>query len=271
MEKGPGQGFHPQPFRPQKSLGQHFLRSRKVLDETLAAADLKKSDLVVEVGPGQGVLTRAMAEKDVRVIAVEKDRRLIPLLQEDFRKFPGVRIVEGDILRDPPLGLGRKSYKLVANLPYYAATHIIQRFLEAKNPPRLIVVLLQKEVAQRICSRPPRMSLLSVAVQFYAQAKIVCPVPKRDFWPRPKVDSAVVRLEVKRNHRPVDAKLFFKIGRAGFSQPRKQLANNLSKGLKLSKEKTKGWLAENRIGQKQRAQDLEIGDWLALTKTFMLQ
>jgi len=294
MEKAPSQVSRPQVFQPKKQLGQHFLRSKSVLNKIIEAADLKNTDLVLEIGPGLGILTEKLAEKAGRVVAVEKDSRLIPLLKEKFAKTNNVEIIQGDILeilsakckaQSAKLQLKTQSYKVVANLPYYAATHIVRRFLELKNQPELMVLMLQKEVAQRICACPPKMtrstnsgssragrgmSLLAVSVQFYAQVKIISYVSKNAFWPKPKVDSAIIKIEplIYADKRLIYADRFFKIAKAGFSQPRKQLLNNLSKVLKLSKEKVKVWLLKNNLEPKLRAESLTLDNWLALTKTF---
>jgi len=299
MEKAPSQVSRPQVFQPKKQLGQHFLRSKSVLNKIIEAADLKNTDLVLEIGPGLGILTEKLAEKAGRVVAVEKDSRLIPLLKEKFAKTNNVEIIQGDILeilsakckaQSAKLQLKTQSYKVVANLPYYAATHIIRQFLESSCPPKLMVLMLQKEVAQRICACPPKMtrstnsgssragrgmSLLAVSVQFYAQVKIISYVSKNAFWPKPKVNSAIIKIiprqpALYRNEVSGAGfcERFFRIAKAGFSQPRKQLLNNLSKGLKLPKEKIQTWLLKNGLESKLRAESLTLDNWLALTKTF---
>ena len=268
MVKPSGQADRPQPFQPRQSLGQHFLRSDQVVGKIVDAARLTKNDVVVEVGPGEGILTHRLARTAKRVIAIEKDPRLIPILRQNLREFTNVEIVSGDVRKIFPRLT--KNYRVVANLPYYAATHIIRMFLEADRPPQTLVLMLQKEVAQRICSRPPAMNLLATSVQFYARAQIVCVVPKRYFWPRPKVDSAVIKLETLGPNRSVDQEIFFKIVKAGFTQPRKRLVNNLARGLKLAKADVEQWLAANGISPAARAQNLGLDDWLTLAKTFAL-
>ena len=162
-----------------------------------------------------------------------------------------------------------KDYKIVANLPYYAATAIIRKLLESETKPKLMILMLQKEVAQRICPKSSKMSLLAISIQLYADAKIIDYVSKNAFSPKPKVDSAIIKIKPLTNNREsVNIDLFFKIVKAGFSQPRKQLLNNLSKNLKLPKEEIKIWLNNNDIDSIKRGQDLNLNDWLALTKKF---
>jgi 16S rRNA (adenine1518-N6/adenine1519-N6)-dimethyltransferase len=240
----------------------------------VTAADLSDQDLVLEIGPGLGSLTQALAQKAKRVVAIEKDPRLIPLLMDNLKGFDNIEIIQGDALKIFNFQLpilnqfsitNSQKYRVVANLPYYAATHIIRQFLEAENPPELMVLLLQKEVAQRISARPPKMSLLAVSVQLYADVKIIGSVSKKSFWPKPKVDGAIIKLKTQSVKRKVNEKLFFEIVRAGFSQPRKQLLNNLSQGLNLSREKVVIWLEQSKISPQRRPADLSLSNWLALT------
>ena len=164
----------------------------------------------------------------------------------------------------------------MANIPYYITSPVIRKFLESENQPEIMVLMIQKEVAQRICSKPPKMNLLAISVQFYSNPKIISYVSKSCFWPKPKVDSAIIKLNVEKEKPKVDRKLFFKIVKAGFSHPRKQLVNNLfselvlgsENKLKLEKEKVKLWLLKNKIKPEQRAQTLEIKDWEKLAKSF---
>lgn len=266
-------------IRPQKRLGQHFLRSKAALKKIIAAAELKPADIVIEIGPGTGVLTKELAKKVKKVIAIEKDKALIPLLRNNLKDFANVEIVYGDILEIKKLEI--RNYKLIANLPYYVAARIIRKFLETKNKPRLMVLMVQKEVGQRICSQPPNMSLLAISVQFYADAKIIGYVKKQYFWPKPKVDSAIIKIIPKKNlsslfhgrekEGTAFKDRFFKIVRAGFSQPRKQIINNLSGKLGLKKEAARIWLKKNKVEQEQRPQELSLAQWLALTKGFVLE
>lgn len=268
-------------IKPSKRLGQNFLVSKTALGEIIAVADLKPSDIVLEIGSGAGTLTQELAKKAKRVIAVEKDPSMVEVLKETLKNFKNVDIINSDILKINFQLL--KKYKVVANLPYYITSHLIRKLLESENPPETMVLMVQKEVAQRICASPPKMSLLSVAVQFYASSphqnskgisgvgtgpKIIAYVKKESFWPKPKVDSAIIKITPRTNARDkqINADLFFKVVKAGFSQPRKQLANNLSKTLGKSREEINQWLLKNGIKPEQRAETLSVEDWEKLTK-----
>ena len=241
-------------MRPSKKLGQVFLISKSVLREIIESAELKKTDTVLEIGPGIGALTQELAKKVKRVVAVEKDLKMIDVLKEALRDFKNVKIIEGDILKADLKRhiLNTKPYKVVANLPYYITSPVIRKFLESENPPSQMILMVQKEVAQRIVAHPPHMSVLAVSVQFYAKPKIISSVSKKCFWPQPKIDSAIIKIsQIGRNLPRIDTNLFFEIVRAGFSHPRKQLVNNLSIGLKLEKQKTRSWLLKNKISPKR--------------------
>ncbi len=281
-------------LKPNKLLGQIFLVDEKVLEKILAAAGLSKNDNVLEVGPGLGVLTEKLAELAGQVIAVEKDKKLIEILKKQFLKVKNVEIIQGDILKeiqnshptgDHPKGEKFKiqNYKLVANIPYYLTSHLIREFLESANPPNEMILMIQKEVAQRICAQPPHMSLLAVATQFYAIAEICAIVSKNSFWPKPKVDSAIIKITpyssplYKRGVRgdleiPPNLPLlkggvnnFFRIVKAGFSQPRKQLINNLSRGLKTDRAEIAAILKKIGLAPEQRAETLSVTNWVKLT------
>jgi len=259
-------------IKPSKKLGQNFLVSKSVLERILRAANLKKTDIILEIGPGIGTLTRELAKRVKKVIAVEKDKKMIEILKETLKEFENIEIVEGDILKLENGSMVKwfngLSYKIVANLPYYITSPLIRKFLESKNPPSQMILMVQKEVAQRICAPPKKMNVLALSVQFYSKPEIISFVSKKSFWPCPKVDSAILKLKVKRQKAKVNKDLFFKIVKAGFSHPRKQLVNNLSFELKLEKEKIKSWLLKNKINPTQRAQTLQLNDWLKLAKTF---
>ena len=254
--------------RPSKGLGQNFLIDKNVLRKIVEASDIKSTDIILEVGPGIGVLTKELAQKAKRVIAVEKDETMIEILSAQGGPASGwknVEIIQGDILTTK-LQLPEK-YKLVANIPYYLTSPLIRKFLESKNPPEFMVLMLQKEVAQRICAKVGDMSLLAVSVQFYADAKIISYVSKNCFWPAPKIDSAIIKITPHKKYN-VPPNLFFEVVKAGFSQPRKQLVNNLSKILKLERLQTEKWLLRNGIKPTQRAETLSIEDWKNLTNNF---
>jgi 16S rRNA (adenine1518-N6/adenine1519-N6)-dimethyltransferase len=251
---------------PSKRMGQNFLIDKKVLKKIIETAELSKNDLVLEIGPGIGNLTIEMAKRVKKVIAVEKDKRMIGILKENLKDFENVEIIEGDI-REIICAIVKKiaNYKVVANIPYYLTSHLIRNLLELEKKPKLIVLMVQKEVAQRICVKPPKMNLLAVSVQFYGKPEIVSFVSKNSFWPSPKVDSAILKISNLRSPIPkTERELFFKIVKAGFSQPRKQLVNNFSKELKIEKERIKNWLLSCGLSPNQRAETLSLNDWLNL-------
>jgi len=261
-------------LRPIKYLGQHFLIDQKVLQKIIQTADLMKKDTVLEIGPGLGTLTLELAKKAGQVIAVEKDKRMCQILKEILKDYKNVEIIQGDILKifkDCPWRRRQgQSLKIVANIPYYLTSPLIRKFLESSNPPQEMILLIQKEVAQRICAQPPKMSLLAIAVQFYAQPKIITYVSKKSFWPQPKVDSAIIKIvphpfvilnDSEESSRKQLTNKFFNLVKAGFASPRKQLANNLSKNLKIDKEKIKKALTKIGLDPKSRAENLSVGDW----------
>ncbi|MBI2641998.1 MAG: ribosomal RNA small subunit methyltransferase A [Candidatus Wildermuthbacteria bacterium] len=266
-----------QKIRPRKGLGQNFLVAKPILQKIIAASSLKNGDTVLEVGPGLGILTKALAEKAKKVVAVEKDHQLVELLEGLTVGMKNIEIIHGDILtlQHSNIPSLQHSYKLVANLPYYITSPVIRMFLEAKVQPRVMVLMVQKEVAQRICAKPPRMNLLAVSVQAYAKPEIVSIVPKNAFWPQPKVDSAILKLTPYPTMRKIYdrrdfTRWFFAVVRAGFKQPRKQLGGNLAKGLSkvrpCSKEDMVETLSQLGINPAARAETLSIEDWLKLAK-----
>lgn len=268
---------------PKRSLGQNFLVDETHLDRIAAAADLSPADVVLEIGPGLGTLTERLAAQAGFVVAVELDDRLIELLRGRFADQPHVRIVHGDILELAPAHLvfapnhpagpfddrqfddqfDYKNYKVVANLPYYITSAALRHLLEAEVRPTLAVVMVQKEVAERICAQPGEMSLLAVSVQFYAAPRIVQRVPAGAFYPPPKVDSAVLRLDVYPQPAVSDVPpaRFFQVVRAGFGQKRKQLANSLSAGLARPKPEIAAALAAAGIDPARRAETLSLAEW----------
>ncbi|OHA68978.1 MAG: ribosomal RNA small subunit methyltransferase A [Candidatus Wildermuthbacteria bacterium RIFCSPLOWO2_01_FULL_47_18] len=255
-----------QEIQPRKGLGQNFLVAKPILDKIIAAASLAKKDTVLEIGPGLGVLTKALAQKVKRVVAVEKDPAMVDILLRTVAKeHPNVEIIEGDVLKieNWELKIG-KNYRVVANLPYYITSPVIRLFLEAKIQPKVMVLMVQKEVAQRICAKPPEMSLLAVSVQAYAKPEIISIVSKNAFWPQPKVDSAVIKITPTALTPPTE---FFAVVKAGFKHPRKQLAGNLAKGLgglgRLGMEKM---LLQLGISSRARAETLSVEDWRKLAK-----
>lgn len=259
--------------RPSKRLGQNFLIDKRVIKKVIEAANLRPKNIVLEIGPGIGNLTQELAKKVKKVIAIEKDPKIIEILKETLEDYENVEIIKGDILELGPraYNLKAKIYKIVGNLPFYLTAPVIRKFLEAVEvKPRHMTFMVQKEVGQRICAKPPRMSILAVSVQFYAKPEIISYVSRKSFWPQPKVDSAILRITplIGAFRKMINAGLFFKIVKAGFSHPRKQLINNLSKGLKFNRERVKDWLLKNNIRPNQRAETLTVKDWIVLTRNF---
>lgn len=263
-------------LRPSKGLGQNFLIDKKVLGKIIEAAELKPEDTVLEIGPGIGTLTQELAKKVKKVIAVEKDKRMVEILKETLKDFKNAEIIQGDILKienwklieNSKLKIGN-SYKVVGNLPFYLTAPVIRQFLELPRArPREMVLVSQKEVAERICAKPPKMNLLAVSVQFYSRPEVVYFVSKKSFWPQPEVDAAILKIQIlKTKFQNINKDLFFKIVKSGFSQPRKQLINNLSNGLDADKIKTEAWLRENNIQPSQRAETLTVKEWIKLAIT----
>ena len=269
----------------KKSLGQNFLQDRTFLDRIVAAAELTPDDIVLEIGPGQGVLTRELVARAAGVVAVELDDRLITPLRAMFAtQLDRVQIVHGDILELDPVALvdqlasqlpGRETappYKVVANLPYYITSAALRHLLEARRPPTRAVLLVQLEVAQRICAEPGDMSLLAASVQYYARPQLVQRVPAGAFRPVPKVDSAILRLDVYQEPAvAVAPDAFFAVVRAGFGQKRKQLLNSLSAGLGRPKPEIAAALACAAVDPMRRAETLSLGEWESLCRCLRSQ
>jgi len=287
-------------MKPKKSLGQNFLKDKAVLNKIIKAASLKVDDFVVEVGPGQGVLTEELVKNVEKVLAIEVDRGLASKLKEKFRNSINLEVINEDILRvnlpeiiksnwelvnsnlekekTPNYQLPITNYKVIANIPYYITSPIIQLFLETKYPPVEMILMVQKEVAERICAGPGEMSILAVAVQYYAEAELLFNVPRSAFWPIPEVDSAVIKITylpspALSTGRPLpkgeverERKKFFRIVRAGFSARRKKLVNNLSSSLQVDKNVVEETLKKVELDPKIRAQELSVEDWKKLAQ-----
>ncbi len=244
-------------IKPSKRLGQNFLINKAIVKKIIETADIKKEDTIIEIGPGIGTITQELSKP----IVIEKDKEMVKILKQTLKD---IKIVQQDILK---YEIKNKDYKIIGNIPFYLTAPLIRKLLESKNPPQDITLVVQKEVAQRITAKPPKMSILAVSVQFYAKPKLISYISKKSFWPMPKVDSAIIKIDDIHSSK-IDKDLFFKIVKAGFSQPRKQIINNLSKKLELNKEEIKAWLLKNNIQSEQRAETLSIQDWINLTKTF---
>ncbi len=246
---------------PKKSLGQHWLTDEVVLGRIADAADIQHDDTVLEVGPGLGTLTTILCERAEMVVAVEFDELLARELPERVQAT-NLQVEQADIL-DFNLDTLPQGYKVVANIPYYLTSHLIRRLLEQANQPARIVLLIQKEVAERVVAEPGQMSLLSVAAQFYADCSLGDVVEAALFDPPPKVDSQVVVLQPHATP-DVDVHAFFRVVKAGFSERRKKLANSLAGGLAIEKSVASAMLNDLQFNENVRAQELSIEQWLAL-------
>jgi 16S rRNA (adenine1518-N6/adenine1519-N6)-dimethyltransferase len=253
-------------IRPRKGLGQNFLTSDGLLSRIVDAATLDVRDVVLEVGAGLGTLTRRLAQRAGRVLAIELDERLLPVLRHTLAPYDQVDIIHGDVLALEPGDLVSPPYKVVANLPYYITSAILRHFLEARAKPSLLVVTVQKEVADRIVALPGEMSLLAVSVQYYGRPKLVAKVPPGAFYPSPGVRSAVVRIDVHPSLELPEDEVgsFFDVVRAGFAQRRKQLRNSVSQGLMLPVDEVVQALHRAGLDQKQRPQELSVEQWVRL-------
>ena len=247
---------------PKKELGQHWLRDPEILAEIAEAAELGKNDVVLEIGPGLGTLTSRLLARAGRVVAVEFDRDLARKLPG---QFPGknLEVINEDILQFD-LNQLPKGYKVVANVPYYITSKIVEKLMTAENKPSLAVLLVQKEVAERIAAEPGEMSILAVSAQLFAEAELDIEF----FTPSPKVDSQVVVLKTRTE--PLvdseDQKDFFRVVKAGFSAKRKKLRSSLSGGLNISKDVAEQLLKTANISPDARAEDLAIDDWRRLLR-----
>ena len=258
------------PVRLRKSLGQHLLVSPGVLQDIVNAAELTPDDFVLEVGPGTGLLTTRLAENAGMVVAVEIDHDMAQLARLAVKEWASVSVIEGDILRQdiPELTHGRQ-YSVVANLPYNIASPTIRMFLEAENQPNKMVVTVQREVAQEMCAAPGGLGLLGISIQVYSVPHIVRRVAAGSFRPPPKVESAVVRLDV-REVPLVPRDLmgpFFRTVRAAFGSPRKQLRNSLSHGLGIAATDVERWLVAVGVDPTRRPETLSIDEWRSMVET----
>ncbi|MBU1164263.1 ribosomal RNA small subunit methyltransferase A [Patescibacteria group bacterium] len=261
-------------IKPLDSRGQNFLINNEILARIIKEAKLYKDDIVLEVGPGFGILTQELAKHTKQVIAVEIDKKLSTIFKSNFQDHKNVKLIEGDILKlkDNDPKFPATDYKIISNLPYNITSIFLRKFLSNNPKPSEMIIMLQKEVAERICAQPGQMSLLAVSVQFYAQPKILFEVSKENFWPQPKVDSAIIKIITKpavdihqHNHQyNVFEKDFFQIVKIGFSSKRKQLQNNLSAGLQLDNQKIKLILRQLGFKDNVRAQELSVDDWVKL-------
>ena len=259
-------------LRADKKLGQNFLIDENVVHQIVAAAELSEADTVLEVGPGIGTLTQGLAESKARVVAVELDTRLLPVLATTLNGYDNVRVVHGDILKVNIMEeVGAPSFKVCANLPYYITTPIIFALLEKRLPMERLVAMVQKEVAERMAAQPggKEYGALSVAIQYYTEPKIAFIVPPTSFIPAPAVDSAVI--VCKRREKPpvevCDEGLFFRVVKAAFSLRRKMLSNSL-KNMGIKSEQVVKWVELAGVDGTRRAETLSLEDFAKLTNSF---
>ena len=253
-------------------LGQNFLRDNKIIGKIIQAANLQPDDFVIEIGPGEGVLTEALSKKAGRILAIEIDKNLIPVLRKKFAFNKKVQVIHDDILKinlikfAKSYNLKTRSYKIVANIPYYITSPIIRMFLEFAIPPQEMILMVQKEVAERIVAKPGQMSILAVSIQFFGQPELVRTVTKQSFWPKPEVDSAILKITPyqKLPYDVDDIRFFFRMVKAGFGEKRKQLHNSLGGGLHLEDTVVRNLLAGSGIDPKARAQELSVERWVKL-------
>lgn len=261
-------------LRAHRRLGQNFLQDQITLQNIAKAAGIKKTDSVLEIGPGLGSLTRYLSFEARDVVTVELDEKLDPILKVVLKPYENVRLIHGDILNLSPKELGLPAdYIVAANIPYNITSAIIRHLFGSKPQPKRIVLTIQKEVAERICATPPDMSLLALSVQVYGMPSIANLIPAAAFFPIPKVDSAVLRIEVYSE--PIIPQsllpVFFKLVKAGFSQKRKTLRNALSSGLRISPLRAETLLLSTDLDPKRRAESLNLKEWSLLTDSFSRQ
>ena len=256
-------------LRADKSLGQNFLQDPLALEKIVEAAQIQPTDTVLEIGPGLGSLTRYLAAAAKEVVAVELDRKLLAPLKAALTPYPNARVIQGDIL-ELPLGdvINTAHYLVVANIPYYITSAVIRHLLESPAKPRRIILTIQKEVAERICAKPGDMSLLALSVQIYGMPRVEARIPAEAFFPAPKVDSAVLSIDIYPGPQIKEELLetFFKLIKAGFSQKRKTLRNSLSAGLHMSPVAADEMLAKASLDSKRRAETLSIEEWERISK-----
>ena len=267
-------------LKARKRLGQHFLIDGEVLKLITSAAELTPTDIILEIGPGLGILTRELARQTGWVITVELDNKLANILKQTLASFDNVTIINKDILRIDPATLLREPktkfapatspYKVVANLPYYITSPVLRHFLEASVKPEMMIVMVQKEVAEAIVAEPGQRSVLSISVQLYGKPRIVSYVPAQSFYPAPEVDSAILRIDLYSQPAVAvaDEKGFFELVRAGFTASRKQIVNSLVQGLGLPKTEVLALLGRADIVPQRRAETLTLEEWAHLWRAF---
>ncbi|MCA9355901.1 ribosomal RNA small subunit methyltransferase A [Candidatus Nomurabacteria bacterium] len=258
-------------MKAKKSLGQNFLKVEKYLNKMVEAGELTSTDLVIEIGPGHGDLTEKILLTGTTLICIEKDRELIPLLEEKFHnhiKEGKLQIIEKDVLETDPYEITKgKPYKIVANIPFYITGAIIEKFLSEKHRPEKMVLVTQKEVAERIVEKDGKSSILSLSVKFFGEPKFVTIIPKGAFVPSPKVDSAIVLINVSENINKNLEKKFFDLIHAAFAHKRKQMRSNLV--IRYSENKVNVIFQKLDLDPKIRAEKIKIAQWVEAAKTLL--
>lgn len=247
----------------QKKLGQNFLVNPDVLKNIIKAAELTLQDFVVEVGPGLGILTEQLARNAAKVTTIEFDATIIPVLRKNLllEDIKNVEIRNEDALKTE---LPTEPYKLVANIPYYITSPLLNHFLQSENRPTLIVLLIQKEVAEKICAPDGDQSILSLQVQAFGKPSIICTVGKSSFFPQPKVDSAVIKIQTYPNPVISNTEIFFKLIKGAFHQKRKMLSNSIPNALGLTPQQAEQLFTNSKIAPTERPQNLSLNQWEAL-------
>jgi 16S rRNA (adenine1518-N6/adenine1519-N6)-dimethyltransferase len=258
-------------IEPRKSLGQNFLHDPNTIEKIVATAEIMPDDVVIEIGPGTGALTEVLAQRARHVFSIELDARMRPVLEAQLAAYDNVYLIFEDFLKTDFLKLaGGRDFLVVANVPYYITSPILMHLLDRHRHPRRIVLTIQHEVGERLTAKPPDMNRLAVVVQYYGQPEVVTRISPAVFWPRPDVDSAVIKIDPYITP-PVDvpdSAVFFRVVKAGFSQKRKQLKNALGGGLHM-KSKQAGILLEAAgVDPKRRAETLTLAEWAAITRTY---
>jgi len=254
--------------KPSKKLGQHFLTEEKYLKEIVKAADLKKGELVVEIGPGTGSLTEKLLKVGVKIIAIEKDKKLVSYLKEKFAsQDKKIKIIEADFLKlNLCFSIKNKNYKIVSNIPYNITGKIIRKILELEKKPKLAVLAVQKEVGERIVKKSNKENLLSLIIQTYGQAEIAGVIPAGAFWPLSKVQSAILKINFYPEPKIKNPQKFIDFLKIGFSSPRKKVITNLSNALKIKKRILEKTFQKINLNFNSRAENLNFNDWQKLFK-----
>lgn len=259
-------------LRPRKNLGQNFLIDESILSVIIKEAGVKKEDKIIEIGPGLGTLTQALLSRGARVTAIEFDKKLFEILKKKFKTEANLNLICGDAL-DEITKIELRGHKIIANLPYQITSPFFRKVLSQKHLPKMIVVMVQKEMAERIAAPPhsSKRGFLSLLVQLYGQPRILRLVSKESFYPEPKVESAILTLEVKPLSKNIDKIMILKIIQAGFSQKRKKLRNSLAGGLRLEPKEADKILQKTGIDSNLRAEDLRIKDWERISKIILFE